>query len=123
MQIVPTHSQRIWRVVSELRRVRVGPLTQFESSVVEGIVRAIDRAGGFSIKTQGSAARSGMPDLIGCYRGRFFAIEVKSPGREGTLTRQQAATLRLIERRGGIAFVATSAAQAMEVLRACCETP
>lgn len=116
MPIVSSHSHRVRRVVSELRRFRVGPLTQFEASVVAAIVSAVERAGGYIVKTHGDGKRAGLPDLIGCFRGRFFAIEVKAPGKEGTLTRRQAAELDRIRRRGGIAFVATSAAQAMGVL-------
>lgn len=116
MPLVSSHSQRVRRVVSELRRVRVGPMSVFESAVVASIEGAIRAAGGYVIKTHGDGKRAGLPDLIGCYRGRFFAIEVKAPGKEGTLTKRQAAELERIRRRGGIAFVGTSSAQVMGVL-------
>ncbi len=29
---------------------------------------------------QGGRGRSGIPDFVGCYRGRFFAIEAKADG-------------------------------------------
>ena len=28
--------------------------------------------------------RSGVPDFIGCYKGKFFAVEAKAPGKEST---------------------------------------
>ena len=48
----------------------------------------------------------GVSDIIGCYKGRFLAIEVKKPG--GKLTLMQAKFLAQVEDAGGIAFVARS---------------
>ena len=31
--------------------------------------------------TAGPYSTSGIPDIVGCYLGEFFAIEVKAPGR------------------------------------------
>ena len=31
--------------------------------------------------TAGQYSTSGIPDIVGCYLGEFFAIEVKAPGR------------------------------------------
>lgn len=42
-------------------------------------------------------------DYIGCYRGRFFAVETKAPGKKPTPRQQQ--MIALIERAGGKAFV------------------
>ena len=49
----------------------------------------------------------GIPDIIGCYKGRFFAIEVKSE--EGKVSPWQARVLALIAKAGGIALVARGA--------------
>jgi Holliday junction resolvase len=46
----------------------------------------------------------GTPDLIGCIRGMFFAIEFKSAN--GKLTKLQEHTLFKISDAGGFAFVA-----------------
>lgn len=48
----------------------------------------------------------GMSDIIGIYRGRFLAVEVKRPGNRPTT--EQALFLQEIRTLGGIAFVATS---------------
>ena len=32
---------------------------------------------------------NGVPDIVGCYRGVFFAVEVKAPGRLKTVTHLQ----------------------------------
>jgi len=48
--------------------------------------------------------RSGIPDIIGCYNGRFIAIECKAG--KGQLTALQARELALIKATGGFTFVA-----------------
>lgn len=57
---------------------------------------------------------SGLPDIIGCSDGRFFAFEVKTPGRKATPL--QAATLAAIRRAGGVAETVTSVDEARFVL-------
>lgn len=42
-------------------------------------------------------------DIIGCYRGRFFAVETKAPGKKPTL--RQTGELRDMERAMGRTFV------------------
>lgn len=68
-------------------------------------------------KIHGSSfQRAGIPDLVGCIDGRFFGLEVKMPGREGTLTVRQDAALRGIRAAGGVAEVVTTPAQALEAV-------
>lgn len=45
---------------------------------------------------------SGVPDFIGCHKGRFFGIEVKANTKVSAL---QQANLKMIEDSGGRAFV------------------
>ena len=56
----------------------------------------------------------GLPDIIGCLRGRFFAIEIKSE--KGTLKRNQDMNLRLIKMAEGCSMVARSPQEAKEFL-------
>lgn len=59
----------------------------------------------------------GSADLIGiAHDGRFLGIEAKTP--VGRLTPEQRAWLEVVERRGGIALVACSPEEALELLRA-----
>lgn len=58
---------------------------------------------------------AGTADIIGCYDGRFFALEVKAPG--GKLTARQAAFLEEIREMGGIAAVVRSVDDAIEALK------
>jgi hypothetical protein len=60
---------------------------------------------------------AGLPDLIGCYRGRFFALEVKRPEQRGNTSRRQEYVMGLISRAGGLAQVVTSPAEAVEALK------
>ena len=51
-------------------------------------------------------ALNGVSDILGCWHGRFFAIEVKSA--KGQVSDAQAEFMRNIELAGGIAFEARS---------------
>lgn len=51
----------------------------------------------------GGYGKSGVPDIVGCYKGRFFGIECKAG--KNTPTELQKNQLRLIAQAGGIAMV------------------
>ncbi len=53
----------------------------------------------------GGYGRSGIPDVVGCWRGRFFAIECKAEGKLGNTTALQQREITTIKEAGGIAFV------------------
>lgn len=62
--------------------------------------------GSFWIKIHGGPyQQAGIPDLIGCVQGRFFALEVKLPGKEHTTTKLQKLTIEKILQAGGSAAV------------------
>jgi Holliday junction resolvase len=52
-----------------------------------------------------SASKSGVPDLIGCYEGRFFAIEVKTPKTINNVSKLQEYNIDKIFGAGGQALV------------------
>jgi hypothetical protein len=56
----------------------------------------------------------GGSDLIGIYKGKFLAVEVKTP--TGRLTENQKRYIELVNKKGGIAFVATSEEEALQCL-------
>ena len=64
---------------------------------------------------QGQFSEPGIADLIGIYKGRYLAIEVKVPGRKPS-DRQQA-FLDRVNHEGGLAFVATGVEDVMEKLK------
>ena len=53
--------------------------------------------------------RKGIPDIVGCYKGKFFAIEVKAPGAESHTTPWQDTELLGIRMSSGTALVCSSA--------------
>lgn len=64
----------------------------------------------------GPHQKQGIPDIVGCLNGDFFGIEVKNPGREDKATPLQLNALRKIRMAGGIAGIATSLDEALEIL-------
>ena len=59
---------------------------------------------------------AGLPDLIGCHRGRFVAFEVKMPGDETKTSPRQEWTMDRIARAGGVVAVISSVSGATGVL-------
>lgn len=51
----------------------------------------------------GAFGRAGIPDIVGCYRGRFFAVECKAG--KGKTTAIQEAEIKKIQSAKGYAFV------------------
>lgn len=72
----------------------------------------------FIYKTHGNMfTMEGIPDLEGCFQGRYFAMELKLPSRKNTLSAEQKARIRQIRRAGGIAFRVTQVEEAIEIIR------
>ena len=87
-----------------------------EASLVRSISRLVDEFPQLVIvKTQGGPNRRGLPDLIGCYRGRSIAWEVKIPG--GRPTPLQAAEIERWRKAGALSAVVTSVDEARDLLR------
>jgi hypothetical protein len=57
----------------------------------------------------------GVSDILGAYRGRLLAIEVKRPGKNPTPDQQR--FLDRVKIEGGVSFVACSVADVMENLK------
>jgi hypothetical protein len=58
----------------------------------------------------------GLPDLIGCYHGKFFGLEVKLPETRGDVSVRQAYVGELILRSGGVWGVVTTSEEALSAL-------
>ena len=56
----------------------------------------------------------GIPDIVGVFRGTFFALEVKRPGEKPTPI--QEAVIEQINAAGGVAEVVTSIEEALSVI-------
>lgn len=64
----------------------------------------------------GIYATAGIPDIIACISGRFFAFEVKTEN--GKITKLQEATIKKILAAGGTAVVVRSVDEARAALNA-----
>ena len=89
---------------------------QPESRLQRSIRKALGASfpGSFWFKVHGGPFVGGIPDLVGCVRGRFIALEVKRPGKRATIL--QLTTINLINSAGGVATVVTSVDEAIQAV-------
>lgn len=84
-----------------------------EKKVVNATLAALRSRGGFWFKTHGGPFQlAGLPDILGCYRGRFIAFEVKRDA-TGKPTPLQAYYLKKIRAAGGVATLIFTTEQAL----------
>lgn len=81
----------------------------WRSAVGNGWVRT-----GSGFKPMRFGGVPGQADIMGCWRGRFFAIEVKT--KDGRVSPQQAAWGAAVQKCGGIYIVARSVDDALDQL-------
>ncbi len=86
-----------------------------EKQLTADIRKLLKRHGGHFVKYWGGPmSKVGVADLVGCFRGKAVAIEIKRPG--GKVTEAQEKFLRRWNEAGGIAFVARSVDEVIEQL-------
>lgn len=59
----------------------------------------------------------GIPDIMGCYRGRSFVIEAKRPDKRGNVSSYQKIKLNRYRRAGARVGVATSVDEALAIAK------
>jgi Holliday junction resolvase len=75
-----------------------------ESKVKRGVTRQLKELGAYYFfPATGGYGRSGVPDIVGCYKGRFFGIECKAGTNK--LTALQEKNLNDIRAAGGVAIM------------------
>lgn len=90
-----------------------------ETQLVTKIMLRLEQWGAYANKNHGTPfQRRGRPDIEGCLRGRFFAFEVKLPGKKQTVTSLQKRALDEIRAAGGFAKVVVSVDEVESMLRA-----
>lgn len=88
---------------------------QPEARLGHAIRRTLEAEGAFVFKVHGSGMmQAGLPDLIGCYRGRFFGVEVKMPGNKPSKIQRH--IMRKIADAGGRVCVAYSVQDALDAI-------
>lgn len=75
-----------------------------ESKVKRAVCAQLKQLGAyFFYPVTGGYGSSGVPDIVGCYRGRFFGIECKAGKNKPTLLQQK--NIEAIVASGGVALV------------------
>lgn len=93
-------------------------MPQPESRIVKKIREYLHSKGAVTFKIHGGDnpfQEVGIPDLLCCIRGRFVAVEVKTP--EGKLSPLQERNLDRIANAGGVAITARSIDDVAEQLK------
>ena len=76
-----------------------------EQQIQKKITNYLEANGCYIVKVI-SASKAGVPDILGCYEGVFFGIEVKTPKTKNNVSKLQEYNLDMIRRAGGQATVA-----------------
>jgi len=87
-----------------------------EAQIQKKIKTYLEREEAYIIKTI-ATSHAGVPDIIGCYRGQFFGIEVKHPDRKDNVSKLQQYNIDKIVDAGGLAIVAWDVAQVKQLLK------
>lgn len=86
-----------------------------ERDIQKEILNALRERGGWWLNFHGGDPYMprGIPDIIGCFEGRFYAFEVKREGEEPSPLQEH--MLKLIRKAGGTAEVIYSADEALRL--------
>ena len=86
-----------------------------EQQIQKSIIKYLESQGAYIVKVI-SASKAGVPDILCCYQGKFIGIEVKKPSTKNNVSKLQEYNLKKIRESGGIALVAWSLEQVMEIV-------
>jgi Holliday junction resolvase len=87
-----------------------------EQQIQKKIIAYLEKEGCYVVKVV-SATKSGVPDILGCYEGIFFGIEVKTPKTANNVSKLQEYNLDKIREADGHSLVAWSVDQVEEFLK------
>lgn len=87
-----------------------------EQQIQKKILDYLDSIDCYTVKVI-NANKSGVPDILACYEGKFLAIEVKRPESINTVTKLQEHNLSMVISKGGYSMVATSVADVKEFIQ------
>ena len=86
-----------------------------EQQIQKKIITYLEKEGCYVVKVM-SASKAGVPDILGCYEGIFFGIEVKTPTTSNNVSKLQEYNLDKIRDSGGHSLVAWNVEQVEEFL-------
>lgn len=92
-------------------------MAQRESRLSRDIMTTLRARGAFCFKVWGSEHMMvGLPDIIGCYKGKFFAFETKTPDKRSNTSARQVYVMNKIRQAGGVAQVVCTMKEAIDAL-------
>ena len=90
---------------------------QRESRLSSNILVALRKRGAFCFKVHGNEHMMvGLPDIHGCYRGLYFALETKLPEKRSNTSLRQDYVMSQIKKADGEAHVVCSIDEALALL-------
>ena len=92
-----------------------------EQSIQSKIIKLLKSKGAYVVKVQ-SGTRSGIPDILACYKGLFLGLEVKKPETKKDTSKLQELNIKQIKDAGGIATVVWDTTTVDNILKECDET-
>lgn len=78
--------------------------TMSEAQLQKTVLAYLQSQGAWTVKVV-AANKNGVPDILGCYKGKFFAIELKAPSVKEQGSALQEHQIALIKSSGGSAVV------------------
>lgn len=92
-------------------------MSQRESRLSRNIQTELRKHGAWCIKIHGSEYMpAGVPDIVGCYKGRFFAFETKVPEKRSNTSVMQERMMEKIRNAGGKAQVVCTIEEAVNAM-------
>lgn len=93
-------------------RIQKAILIYLKGDVKNGVVGV----GGWWLNFHGGSVYMprGLPDIIGCFKGRFVALEVKRPGEQPRKIQEH--TLKLLRSAGAVTGVVYSVADVRQII-------
>ena len=92
-----------------------------EKVIQSKIKTYLESKGAYVVKVI-QATKSGVPDLLVCYKGLFIGIEVKKPSTKNNVSKLQQHNLNLIRIADGVGIVAWELDRVVELLKELDET-
>jgi len=87
-----------------------------EQDYQKKITTYLEQQGAYVVKVV-AASKKGVPDIIACYKGKFIAIEVKTPLTRSNVSKLQEYNLDSVAEAGGISGVAVEVEDIIPILR------
>jgi len=87
-----------------------------ESKIQTEILRYLERNGCYVVKVV-LANKSGVPDILFCKDGLFYAVEVKATGKKKSTTKLQDWNLQKVIESGGKAIVTDKLSDVIEMIK------